>query len=49
MVSKEKMNKKERKEMEARQRRTWAVRPIMKVKESKKRYERKRRREDGEC
>ena len=48
MVSKEKMNKKERKEMEARQRRTWAVRPIMKVKESKKRYERKWRRED-EC
>ena len=49
MVSKEKMNKKERKEMEARQRRTWAVRPITKVKESKKRYERKWRREDGEC
>ena len=49
MVSKEKMNKKERKEMEARQRRTWAVRPIMKVKESKKRYESKGKREDGEC
>ena len=49
MISKEKMNKKERKEYEARQRRVWAVRPIMKVKESKKRYERRWKGKEDEC
>ena len=48
MISKEKMNKKERKRLEAEARNLWRVKPITKVKESKKKYKREKRFDD-EC
>jgi hypothetical protein len=46
-VPREKMSKKARKEMDRERRKTWAFSPVTRLKESKKRYDRKRKAHDG--
>ncbi|MBQ7182916.1 MAG: hypothetical protein IJR97_02940 [Clostridia bacterium] len=46
-VPREKMSKKARREMDRERRKTWAFSPVTRLKESKKRYDRKRKAHDG--
>ena len=43
MVSKSKMSKKARKELNSQKRKIWAMSPVTRVKQSKKLYDRKRK------